>query len=202
MSTLTYDRLVERLSSEDEDRLIVTPLLDKSRQMSPHQLGIDVRLGNQFIVTKSRAMTAIDVLNRDRNGDFYDSTEVVVGFGHPFVLHPGALVLGATFEFVALPKDLEASIEGRSSWARLGLIIATAVMIDPGFKGCITLELANLSDVPIKLYPGVRIGQLIFRKCLGTVDYGRGERKYAVPIGPEVSKAHLDPEIKILLGIR
>ena len=79
-----------------------------------------------------------------------------------FVLHPNQLILGATFEYLVVPRDLFCTIASRSSWGRLGLVIATASAIQPGFRGCLTLELANLSDSPIALYPGLSIGQLVF----------------------------------------
>jgi dCTP deaminase len=107
------------------------------------------------------------------------------------------MVLGATFEYISMPQNLEGSIEGRSSWARVGLVNATAVTIDPGFKGVITLELANLSNVPISLYPGSRIGQLICRETSGATDY-EAKRKYTCPIGPEYSRLSIDPDLKLL----
>src|SRR5439155_26160938 len=92
-----------------------------------------------------------------------------------FIIHPGQLVLGATLEYLSLPKTVAASVEGRSSWGRLGLIIATACSVAPGFKGCITLELVNDGEVPLVLYPGVRIAQLIFHRTLKSASYREGE---------------------------
>jgi dCTP deaminase len=108
------------------------------------------------------------------------------------------MVLGATLEYICIPQNIEASIEGRSSWARYGLVIATAVSIEPGFKGCITLELANISNIPIKLYPGMRIGQLICRETKSKVQYV--DKKYLYPIGPEISKLHMDKDIPFFVG--
>ena len=83
--------------------------------------------------------------------------------GAPFVIHPGEFVLGVTEERVAIPDDIVARIEGKSSIGRLGLIVhATAGFVDPGFKGTLTLEITNLTRVPIKLYPGLLIAQLSF----------------------------------------
>ena len=82
----------------------------------------------------------------------------------PFILHPGEFVLGATLERVALPDDLVARLEGKSSLGRLGLLIhSTAGFVDPGFDGQLTLELSNVANLPITLYPGMRIGQISFQ---------------------------------------
>ena len=98
------------------------------------------------------------------------------------------LALGCTFEYVCVPFDLECQVEGRSSWARLGLQIATATSVEPGFKGVLTLELSNLGTIPIELYPGVRIAQLFFHDATPQVEdaYG-GTRKYRCPVGPQFS---------------
>lgn len=79
-----------------------------------------------------------------------------------FVLHPNELILGVTFEYIGLPYDVFCTIASRSSWGRLGLVVATASVVHPGFKGCLTLELVNLSQSPITLYPGLLVAQLAF----------------------------------------
>jgi dCTP deaminase len=79
-----------------------------------------------------------------------------------FLLHPNQLILGVTFEYLSLPFDTFCQIMSRSSWGRLGLVVATAAAVQPGYKGCLTLELVNLSESPIALYPGLPIGQLVF----------------------------------------
>ena len=84
-----------------------------------------------------------------------------VPFGYSFVLHPSQFVIGCTLEYVSLPEDVCALVVGRSSWGRLGLIIATASKVGPGFKGVLTLELVNLGNVPIFVYPASRIAQLV-----------------------------------------
>jgi dCTP deaminase len=88
-----------------------------------------------------------------------------------------------------MPADLEAQVEGRSSWARVGLQIATATSVEPGFKGVLTLELSNVGTIPLQLYPGVRIAQLFFRDANPpAADAYSGQRKYECAIGPEFSK--------------
>jgi dCTP deaminase len=198
MSTLIKKNILSRLNNGREDSIIVTPILDFEAQVN--EIGIDCRLGNQFIIFKTQNIESIDIKK------FSDSKinsnnlqeEVVVPFKDYFILHPQNMVLGATLEYICIPQNIEASIEGRSSWARYGLVIATAVSIEPGFKGCITLELANISNIPIKLYPGMRIGQLICRETKSKVQYV--DKKYLYPIGPEISKLHMDKDIPFFVG--
>jgi dCTP deaminase len=120
---------------------------------------VDLRLGDSFRVFHNHRITAIDL--RDPPGNLTE--EFVVSPGDPFVIHPGEFCLGRTLEWVELPDDIVARIEGKSSLGRLGLIVhATAGFCDPGWQGTLTLELNNLTRVPIKLYPSLPIAQLSF----------------------------------------
>jgi dCTP deaminase len=120
---------------------------------------IDLRLGDSFRVFHNYRASAIDLRNVPENL----TEEVVVPEDESFVIHPGEFCLGRTLEWVELPDDIVARIEGKSSLGRLGLIVhATAGFCDPGWKGTLTLELNNLTRVPIKLYPGLPIAQLSF----------------------------------------
>ena len=120
---------------------------------------VDLRLGDSFRVFHNHRAPAIDL--REPPGNLTE--EVAVGPSDSFVIHPGEFCLGRTLEWVELPNDIVARIEGKSSLGRLGLIVhATAGFCDPGWKGTLTLELNNLTRVPIKLYPGLLIAQLSF----------------------------------------
>jgi len=122
---------------------------------------LDLHLGAEFRVFLSHRVACIDTA-----GGQGDLTEpVVISDGEPFVLHPGEFALGCTVEAITLSDDLAARLEGKSSLGRLGLQAhSTAGWIDPGFSGQITLELSNVAPVPIKLWPGMKIGQLcLFR---------------------------------------
>jgi dCTP deaminase len=120
---------------------------------------VDLRLGDTFRVFHNHRAPAIDL--RDPPGNLTE--EVAVLPDESFVIHPGEFCLGRTLEWVELPDDIVARIEGKSSLGRLGLIVhATAGFCDPGWKGTLTLELNNLTRVPIKLYPGLLIAQLSF----------------------------------------
>ncbi|UGS34127.1 dCTP deaminase [Capillimicrobium parvum] len=120
---------------------------------------VDLRLGNSFRVFHNHRTSAIDLRDPPTNL----TEHVAVDEGAPFVIHPGEFVLGVTEERVAIPDDIVARIEGKSSLGRLGLIVhATAGFVDPGFEGTLTLEITNLTRVPIKLYPQLPIAQLSF----------------------------------------
>jgi dCTP deaminase len=120
---------------------------------------IDLRLGDSFRVFHNHRVATIDL--RDPPANLTE--EIVVPAGEPFVIHPGEFCLGRTLEWVQIPDDIVARIEGKSSLGRLGLIVhATAGFCDPGFEGTLTLELNNLTRVPIRLYPDLPIAQLSF----------------------------------------
>jgi dCTP deaminase len=113
-----------------------------------------------------------------------------------FVLHPGEFVLGSTFEVVTLADDVAARLEGKSSLGRLGLLThSTAGFIDPGFSGHVTLELSNTATMPIKLYPGMKVGQLCFFRLSSPAEspYGHGASgsRYQGQRGPTASRSHL-----------
>ena len=195
MSILSKNEIIDRLNTEDKNSIVVTPILDKERQIN--QIGIDCRLSNQFIIFKTQSIESFDIKVFYSHSGRNIQKEVIVPFGSSFILHPHSMVLGSTFEFISLPSDVAASIEGRSSWARTGLMVATASYVEPGFKGCITLELSNVSNIPIKLFPGLRIGQIIFDKTTSATEYEG--KKYIYPIGPKSTKIGTDSDIPFFL---
>ena len=136
---------------------------------------IDFRLDRFFRVFENHRYPHIDPAV-----DQSDLTRVVEADGdEPFILHPGEFVLGSTFEVVSLPDDVAARVEGKSSLGRLGLLThATAGFVDPGFSGHVTLELANVATLPIKLYPGMKIGQLCFFRLSSPAEHPYGSEKY------------------------
>jgi len=201
MALLTRKDLNERLFDQRFDhpakRLTVTPLLD------PKQIGdatIDVRLGNEFIVIRHTNLASVDPAERReirKNIGRYQE-RVYAAYGDKFILHPRQFVLGSTLEYIGVPLDLAAQVMGRSSWGRLGLIIATAIAVAPGFKGAITFELINYGQAPLVLYPGLVIAQIAFETTTSEVEY-RG--RYSYPTGPEFSKIHEDEDIDRWIGI-
>lgn len=122
---------------------------------------------------------------------------VEVAADEAFILHPGEFVLGSTFEQVTLPDDIAARLEGKSSLGRLGLLThSTAGFVDPGFSGHVTLELSNMATLPIKLWPGMKIGQLCFFKLSSPTENPYGSSKYGSRYqgqrGPTASRSHLN----------
>lgn len=141
----------------DEGRIKVDPYEPENVQPS----SLDVRLGDSFRVFHNHRVSAIDLREPPQNL----TEEVTLGEDEPFVIHPGEFCLGRTLEWVELPDDVVSRVEGKSSLGRLGLIVhATAGFVDPGWKGTLTLELNNLTRVPIRLYPGLLIAQLSFMR--------------------------------------
>lgn len=139
-------------------RIKVESRFDVMAQVGPASL--DFRLGNSFKWYKEDQMDEIDP-NEGVNP--HDIEAITVPDGDYFVLNPGDFILGVTAETISIPRDMVARCEGRSSLGRLGLLIhSTAGFIDPGFAGTITLEITNVNTVPIRLYPGMRIGQFSF----------------------------------------
>ena len=143
------------LAEIDAGRVALDPWDGEMMQPS----SIDVRLDRYFRVFENHRYPHIDPA-----ADQSDLTRVVEPEGdEPFILHPGEFVLGSTYEVVTLPDDIAARVEGKSTLGRLGLLThATAGFVDPGFSGHVTLELANVATLPIKLYPGMKIGQFCF----------------------------------------
>ncbi len=136
---------------------------------------IDVRLDRYFRLFDNHKYPYIDP-----SEDQPELTRLIeVAPDEPFILHPGEFALGATFEQVTLADDIAARLEGKSSLGRLGLIThSTAGFIDPGFSGHVTLELANVATLPIKLYPGMKIGQFCFFRLSSPSDHPYGSEKY------------------------
>ena len=166
-------------------RIVIDPLDESLIQPS----SIDVRISNLFRVFRNHTAGVIDVKE-----DLTALTELVeIATDEAFMLHPGEFVLGSTLDRTALPDDLVARIEGKSSLGRLGLLIhSTAGFIDAGFDGHITLELANVASLPITLYPGMKIGQVSFVQMTTPADnpYGSGAKgsKYQGQRGPTPSR--------------
>ena len=163
LSDGTIRRLVEeqRIRIEPWDPAMVQPA------------SVDLRLGSTFRVFHNHRAAAIDLRDPPTNL----TEQIDVEEGEAFVIHPGEFVLGRTLEWVGMPDDVVSRIEGKSSVGRLGLIVhATAGFVDPGFNGTLTLEITNLTRIPIKLYPGLPIAQLSFM----TLD-APAERPYGHP---------------------
>jgi dCTP deaminase len=172
-----------------DGRIVIEPLDERDIQPS----SVDLRVDRYFRVFRNDTTPYIDPKLPHE-----DLTELVeVADGKAFILHPGEFVLGSTLERVALPDDLVARLEGKSSLGRLGLLIhSTAGFVDCGFEGHLTLELSNVATLPIAIYPGMKIGQISFIRMTSPAErpYGSKENrsKYQGQRGPTASRYYLN----------
>src|SRR5919106_3653897 len=169
--------------------IVIDPLDENAIQPS----SVDVRVDRFFRVFRNDTTPYIDPKKAQE-----DLTELVeVEDGNAFILHPGEFVLGSTLERVALGNDLVARLEGKSSLGRLGLLIhSTAGFVDAGWDGHLTLELSNVANLPIAIYPGMPIGQISFLRMTteASLPYGSKETrsKYQGQKGPTPSRYYLN----------
>tara|TARA_B100001093_G_scaffold286550_1_gene273737 strand:- start:338 stop:901 length:564 start_codon:yes stop_codon:yes gene_type:complete len=177
-----------KISIKNKD-IEISPLIEDSIQPS----SVDLRVGADFRVFENHKYSHIDP--KSKQDDL--TTVVASSIEEPFVLHPGEFVLGTTFEKVSLSNKVVARLEGKSSLGRIGLLIhSTAGFVDPGFSGYLTLELSNVANLPIKIYPEMKIGQISFyylnspsESKYGSDIYGS---KYQGQEGPTPSRGHND----------
>ncbi len=176
-------------ASIDAGQVVIRPYDPADLQPS----SIDLHLDHSFRVFRNNRYPFIDVRQKQP-----DLTELLtISADEPFILHPGEFVLGQTLEWVELPNDLVARLEGKSSLGRLGLLIhSTAGYVDPGWKGNLTLELSNVANLPIALYFGMKIGQISFFRMTSPVDRPYGSpslgSKYQGQSEPTASAFHRD----------
>jgi len=154
---------------------------------------VDVRLDRFFRVFENHKYSVIDPSIEQPDL----TREVAVEANEEFILHPGEFVLASTYEIITLPDDIAGRLEGKSSLGRLGLLThSTAGFIDPGFSGHITLELSNVANLPVKLFPGMKIGQLCLIKLSSPAENPYGSAlygsRYQGQRGPTASKSWLN----------
>ncbi|MFQ3295218.1 MAG: dCTP deaminase [Halobacteriales archaeon] len=183
--------ILERLGDGD---LVIEPLADVDLQVQP--ASVDLRLGKEFLEFEHTNIPCIHP-DSEREVEEYVS-ETTIDDDDEFILHPGDFILGTTMERVEVPADIIAHVQGRSSIGRLAVVVhATAGIVDPGYRGQITLELSNLGTAPVALTPGTRISQLIFTELTRPAKrpYGseRGS-KYQDQDGPQASRIQGDVE--------
>ncbi len=187
MTVLISDRDIR--TQIDAGRIVLDPFEPSMVQPS----SVDVRIDKLFRLFDNHKYAHIDPSEEQP-----ELTRLVeVAEDEPFILHPGEFVLGSTYEQVTLPDDIAARLEGKSSLGRLGLLThSTAGFIDPGFSGHVTLELSNMATLPIKLWPGSKIGQLCFFQLSSPAEhpYGTGEygNRYQGQRGPTASRSYLN----------
>ena len=179
----------------DDGKIVIDPLTDE-KQIQPSS--IDMRIGDEFKVFRVIRKPFIDPKDDDDIASYMES--LTVEDGEAFIIHPNEFALATTYEYVKVPDDLVARVEGRSSMGRLGVTMhVTAGYIDPGFEGKITLEISNIGAMPVALYPGQRVCQLVFETMTTPADkpYGHPDRnsKYMGQKSPESSRIKDDYEL-------
>jgi dCTP deaminase len=158
----------ERLSTaECGKRLFITPILERDQI---GEASVDIRLGYDFVTIRRGNVGLLDPAQPLEPREKF-RTPHHLNRKDPFYLHPNEMSLASTLEYVRLPQDLSAYVTSRSRWGRLGLIIATAIAIHPGFAGTITLELVNHGSVPMVLYPGLDVAQLVLHSAAKATPY-------------------------------
>lgn len=180
----------------EEGKIVIDSLKDE-QQIQPSS--VDMRLGDKFKVFKVIRKPYIDPKDEDDIAEYMESSTVPEG--EAFIIHPNEFALATTQEYVKVPDDLVARVEGRSSMGRLGVTMhVTAGYVDPGFEGRITLEISNIGAMPVALYPGQRVCQLVFETMTTPAElpYGHPKRnsKYMKQLKPESSRVKLDYELK------
>jgi dCTP deaminase len=177
------------LTEVEAGRIVLDPWDPDMLQPS----SVDVRLDKYFRVFENHRYPHIDPAEEQP-----ELTRLIeVRDGEGFVLHPGEFVLGSTWEQVTLPSTVAARLEGKSSLGRLGLLThSTAGFIDPGFSGHVTLELSNMATLPVRLWPGMKIGQLCFFRLSSEAEHPYGSTRYGSRYqgqrGPTPSRSHLN----------
>jgi dCTP deaminase len=179
--------------AEHRDPLVLTPMPDLRVLRESGNASLDLRLGTWFLTPKKTRHHLLDVSPKGIEKLSEDSftNAHFVPFGGQFILHPHSFVLAATLEWIRMPRDLGGYVTGKSSWGRRGLVIETAPGVHPGFAGCLTLEIANVGEIPIAMTPGTQICQL-FLHAIATAASRPGTSSYIGRRQPILGQIKLD----------
>lgn len=182
MSVLSKERIFERLrrSVDDPSGLVITPLLNRDAAFDADS--VDLRLGCHFLLPK---LLQQPYFSPDQRSSTTLHERVHVPLGKYLVVPAHQTILGATLEFIKLPYNVSGEILTKSSVARTFIVVETAPWIHPEYRGCLTLEIANVSNTPVLLYPGRLIGQLILMNVEREPSAGKLRSKYFGPVYPE-----------------
>ena len=190
MAILSDKDIKEHLKS---GKIVINPLTNPKVQIQPSS--VDLRIGREFKGFRIIRKPCIDPMDQSDLESYMES--FYIDEGEPFIIHPGEFALATTYETIKLPNDLVARVEGRSSMGRLGVTMhVTAGYIDPGFHGKITLEISNIGKMPVALYTGQRVCQIVFETMTSPSEkpYGHPDRdsKYMGQKSPVTSKINHD----------
>lgn len=196
---LLHKRELKSLLTDGDDALHLDPLLDEDGQIG--EVSIDLRLGCDFCVSVFTRNPSLELRPSSNDGrgvpTHFQTTRR--DLGDKFILYPRQIVLGTTLEYVSLPKDIYADISPRSSYLRLGL--TSSSHIQPGYRGCVSLEMFNHGNIPIELIVGCRLVQARLFRVSEDTDYLSTVRKYHAIVRPTLSKAGDDPDLSRLIHL-
>lgn len=202
---LNCEEIARRLELDptDGNRISIVPMPDLGPVRARGGTSIDLRLGRWFRSFKqSRSshykLWADDLAVGDRHQPQLKTTEHFVRFGSSFILHPGRFVLGVTMEWLTLPNSISGYVTGKSSLGRHGLVIETAAGLHPHFSGCLTLELANVGEVPLAISPGMEICQIFLHEI--AVGSGANPGSFSGQRKPSIALGKSDPIFDKLRG--
>lgn len=181
----------ERLRGLLKERmLVIDPILEEDQIKDA---SIDLRLDNRFLLLRKSRVTHITSSEREAIKDYSELIEIEPLSG-TLALHPNDLVIGQTFEYIKIPLDVYGILDGRSSLARLGIVVhATAMSIDPGFEGHISFEIVNMGPTPVQVFPLTRVARLILLDTFSKV--GKKDTKYSSDIYPSPSRLWMDEDL-------
>lgn len=195
-SDLIADLLEQSRDEKTKDPLVIIPTQDLVKLRKSGSASIDLRLGCWFLILR-RARTSFLEINSGTS-ELQIGKRLYVRFGDKYYLHPGSFVLGSTLEWLRLPSNLGAYITGMSRWGRRGLIIATAAGIHPGFRGCLTLELCNVGEIPIEIEPGMPICQVFFHRLEDTDSDNVDQSQFLCGRRPSLGEVKRDTFVNML----
>lgn len=177
---LSAEQIIHSLGAAGDDRLTIVPAPDEAALRRRGATSVDLRLGRWFrsfrqTSTKSVSLVALPPNQQKDAAQESPTKQHFVPFGASYVLHPGRFVLGVTLEWLQLPRTISGYVTGKSSLGRHGLVIETAAGLHPMFSGCLTLELANVGEVPLEIYPGMNVCQIFLHRTVRCEADNRGE---------------------------
>jgi dCTP deaminase len=191
---------IRRGNDGDRNGIAIVPAPDLAQLEQIGEASVNLRLGRWFVTMRLSSETAVSTIYEGESNVNKLSKQHFVPFGADFVLHPNRFVLAGTLEWIRLPSTFAAFVVGKSSLGRRGIIIETAAGVHPGFSGCLTLEIANVGEIPVKLVPGMMIGQLFVQgvegSSAGSQSSLAGQRK------PRLGQVREDPVLAKLMRSR
>ena len=189
---------IRRANGGAPDGIAVIPSPELDLLAQSGEAAVNLRLGRWFLTMRQSSETHIEPTSTGSSSENKFSKRYFVPFGQPFVLHPGRFVLASTLEWIKLPSTFAAFVVGKSTLGRRGIIIETAAGVHPGFSGCLTLEIANVGEIPVKLFAGMLICQLFFHCLEG--DLTATESGLAGQRKPRLGQIREDLVLKKLTG--